>query len=99
VSEDHDRRARRDSAQVVLHPGDLFISELAHSFELHHVHESNKVNAFVSEAVPAFTLGAFPITVQVLFAIVDRSVMFAGYIENLLGSGALKDLIHRVELG
>src|SRR6185437_13633615 len=99
VSEHHDWSAGRNSTQIILEPCDLFIAELAHAFELYDVYQSNEMHAFVIEAVPASAFRSLPISVQKLLAIIDRRVVLARHIENLLRLGALEHLVHGVELG
>src|SRR5438874_2947944 len=98
MGEDDHRCTRRNCAQVVFQPGDLLFAKLSHAFELQYVDESDKVNAFVVQAVPSLALRVFPITVQILLAVVDRSVVLAGHIEDLPGLSALYYLIEGIEL-
>jgi hypothetical protein len=57
------------------------------------------VNTFVIQAVPPSSFGVFSVAFQILFAVIDRSVVLARDVEDLFRSRAFEYLIHRVELG
>src|ERR1039457_679026 len=50
------------------------------------------------KSVPARSLGSLPIPLQILFALIVQYVVLAGHKEDILGAGALQQLVHGVEL-
>jgi hypothetical protein len=71
MREDHDRCAALESGEILLKPVQLRLAELSHALELNDVHQSNEVNAFVIETVPAVSFCSFAVTVQVHFSVID----------------------------
>ena len=63
MREDHDGRAALEAVQILLQPVELRLAEFAHALELHHVDQADEVHAFVVEAVPAVSLGAFAVAI------------------------------------
>src|SRR5271170_601327 len=70
----------------------------AAGFQIHHVYQTDKVHAFLVEAVPAGALCIFAVTIKELLAIVANEIVFAGYVVNIFGNARLKDLIDGIEL-
>ncbi len=56
------------------------------------------MNAFLIEAIPASALGSFAIAFEILFAVVNCRVMFAGHVMNLLLLRSFEHLVHGVVL-
>ena len=82
--------------QILLQPVELRLAELAHAFQLHHVDQADEVHAFVVEAVPAISLRAFAVALEIQLSVVDGGVVFAGHVEDLAARS--ENLIERVEL-
>src|SRR5579862_1152422 len=96
MREDHERRARLFPTEVVLQPCELIGTKLAETFESHHVHQPDKVNTFLVEAVPAASLRAFAIPLEIRLAVVRRSIVFARHVVYL-SFYAAQHLIQSVE--
>src|SRR5580698_11382570 len=96
MCKEHNRCTVLVLAQVFLQPVQLRRPEFPHTFQLHYIHQSDEVHAFVIEAVPSVSRGTFAISLKVELSVVDRSVMLARDIKYL-PFGARQYLIHRVE--
>jgi len=85
VGKKHDRRAGRAALEIFLQPLQLFVTERPHasSFQIGNIHETHEVNTFVIEAGPPRALGALPIALEILLAVVGQHVMLARHKENL----------------
>lgn len=72
--------------QIILHPRQLVRSERAQAIllDVHHIHETDKVNAVMVKAIPAVALGILSKAFEIVFAIVAGDIIFAGYIKYLL---------------
>src|SRR5262249_4836042 len=101
MSEDDNRLARRPATHVRFEPFELIVSKLSHPLEHRRVVQTDEVDALMIEAVPAAPLRAerFAVPIEIQFAVVNRGVVFARNVVDLLRPGRLKNLIHRVELG
>ena len=100
---DHDRRARAQSVEVLLEPGQLIVAEDAEAagLEVPDIDQPDEVDALEVEAPPAVGGAALAEAVEVRLAVVDEGVVLAGHVEHLVLAElrAFEDLIDRVELG
>src|SRR5271169_4569019 len=85
---------------VFLQPFQLLSAKAAQPsrFQIHDVNQPDKMHAILVEAVPARSLGAFPVALQILLAVVVEDIMLAGHKEDVLSAGGLQELVHSVEL-
>src|SRR5437899_2241170 len=100
MCEHHNRRAVGNRLEIIFHPFELLIAELAQATfaNRHHVVQADEVRALVVEAEPALSLRTFAKPFEVLFAVVVEHVVFAGDIKHLLRFAGLENLLERVEL-
>src|SRR5678816_762255 len=84
MREQYDRGAARQSGNIFLQPCDLLGTERAEStcLEIENVHEADESHAAVVEAVPAATICAFAVALQVRRAVVRRDVVLPGHIKD-----------------
>src|SRR4029077_18610827 len=84
---EHDDRLRgRAAFHIVFEPSELLAAEIAETagFEIDDVDEADKVNAIGIEAVPAGTLGAAPVSVEIELALIFiEQVMLTGHIMHI----------------
>src|SRR5205807_6397344 len=83
VREDHHRPARGLALQIGFQPCELIRAKTAQAFQHSHVRQAYEMDVLVIEAVPAVALRGFAVSLQVLFAVVDREVMLARDVEHL----------------
>src|SRR5579872_887406 len=98
MRKNHDGITAFQPAQVLLEPVQLRLTQLAHTFQLDHIHQSDEVHSLVIEAVPAVSFGFLAVPVKVHLAVVDGCVMLARYIEDLLPAAG-QNLCQSVEFG
>src|SRR4029077_16383979 len=102
VREDDNRRARPQTFHVAFQPFELLVAEVTKTagFQVHHIYQSNKVDAVFVEAVPARTLrfDPLPVAFEILLAVIAEDIVLAGDIEDILHPAALQHLIEGVEL-
>lgn len=98
MRENDDGRAGGDRLKIALKPLQLLIAKGSPAVNLRHIIQTCKVDAFMLEAVPAFALGSFAISLQILFAIIYAGVMLTRHIEDLLRVRALQKLLQRIKL-
>src|SRR5690242_6144952 len=77
VREDDDRGAAGARFEIALEPLQLIGAEFAHALEGGYVDQSHEMDALVIVAIPAAALCAFAVTLQILPAVIDGSVMLA----------------------
>ena len=67
MREEHNRRAARETRNIVLQPRDLLGAERPEptGLEVQDVHEADEMHASVIETVPAATLRAFTVSLEV----------------------------------
>src|SRR6266852_3136660 len=72
MCEEHNRSAGRTALEIALKPLQLFVTERPHasSFQIGDIYETNEMHSLVIKAVPPTTLCAFPITLEILLAVV-----------------------------
>src|SRR5262245_9678825 len=85
VGEDHDRRRRRATLEVVLEPFELLVAEIAETARLKvdHVDEADEMHAVGIEAVPAGSLGAAPVTLAIELLLVIEEIVLARHIVHV----------------
>jgi hypothetical protein len=86
MREDQDWRAAAFGLEIVLQPRELFSAKIAEiaGLEIDDVNPPDEVNAVVVKAVPARTLAALAVAIEIILAprLVDN-VVFVGNIVNL----------------
>ena len=98
MREDYDGRALCAALQIFFQPLELFRAQCAQSagFQVHHIHQADKVDAVFIEAAPARALRTFSVAIAKLLAVIVQHVVLAGNEENFL-AGVLQNLIDSVE--
>ena len=93
------RRLAGTIFQIGFQPLQLILAQRAQAvlLDVHHVHETDEVNAIMVETIPALAFGVFSEAVEIGFAIVAGDIMFAGHVKNLLGFYGLHQLVNGVE--
>src|SRR5205823_928388 len=91
VGENDNRGAVRKMLDVFFHPLELLGPQRSQAtrFEVHNVHQTDKMNALLLEAVPSGALSVFAETIEVAFAVVINHVVFAGNVEDVLSRSSL----------
>ena len=99
MCEHHNRRAVGNRLEIIFHPFELLIAELAQATfaNRHHVVQADEVRAFVIEAEPALAFRTLAKPFEVLFAVVVEHVVFAGDIKHPRRFAGLENLLERVE--
>src|SRR5205807_4981745 len=72
VREEHNRSAGSAAFEIGFKPLQLFVTERPHasSFQIGDIYETKEMHTLMIEAVPTTTLCTFPITLEILLAIV-----------------------------
>src|SRR5690242_10883009 len=99
MSKDHDRCAGRKPTHIVLQPGKLLLSQDAQSAfgDIHHVNQTNEVNAMFVEAEPTVALGSFGEARSKFLTIITDDVVFTWHVKNLSSLCRFEQLVQRVE--
>src|SRR5208283_4880486 len=85
MRKDDHRTAGGLSLEIRLKPLKLLRAERPHPFNDSHIGQPYKMNVLVVETVPTSSLGVFAIALQILFAVVGRSVVLSRNEEGLFG--------------
>src|ERR1039457_2175642 len=99
MSEQHNRRAARLPSQIVFQPFKLVGAHLTHPLHRSNIYQPDEVDTFLIEAVPTSATRAFAVAVEILFSVVDRNIVLAGHVKDLLLPGRLQYPFHAVEFG
>src|SRR5437879_677399 len=100
VREDDDGRTAFQAGNVLLEPFELLGSEIAETagLEIHYVHETDEVSAFLIEAVPAVAPRLPRKALAKQPAVVVEDVVLAWNVEDAIGVEALEGFGKRIEL-
>ena len=93
------RSAGAKALDVFAQPVHLLLADLPKPFQLDAVVETDKMHAFVVEALPRFAGSGIAEALEIELAVVAGDIVFAGDIEDFLLTEALEDLIEGVEFG
>src|ERR1039457_494415 len=99
MSEQHNRRAARLPSQIVFQPFKLICAQFTHPIYRSNIYQPDEVDTLLIEAVPTSATRAFTVASEILFSVVDRNIVLAGHIEDLLLPGCLEYPFHGVEFG
>src|SRR6202007_884488 len=104
MSKDDDRRGGGEALHIVGEPSKLLGAELAHTagLEIHHVDESDEMDAIVVEGIPARALGVFAVTLEVRRAgrLVEQVVLARNVVHvESRGTNDLSGIVKLVRLG
>jgi len=96
VRENDYRPARGLGLEVRFQPLELVSAELTEAFECGHVAQPHEMDVLVVETVPAASFRFLAVALEVLFAIIDGSVMLTRHEERLLRLRAFEYLVQSV---
>src|SRR3954471_11015338 len=99
MGENDNWSAARESAYIILQPGQLLLAQKPQSAlgDVEHVYQSDEVHTTLIEAEPAVAFAALAVAQSELFAIVANDVVFPGDIEDVPCFGRFEQLLQGVE--